>query len=340
MVDNIIKAQPTASQIHVDRPLTEISIAYIQEQEDFVADRIFKPIKSDKQSNMYYVFEKEYWFSGGSELQVAEGSQTLGSGFGLTTETYLIKVYGFHHKITDEARANADEGINLDKTAVMLVTTKLLITKEKVFAETAFKPTAWSQSLTGSAAAGTNLFVYWDDPDSDPISDIRKARMSIKNRTSFTPNTLLISEDVYEVLINHPKIIDRYKYTTNNVITSEMLAKLFDLKRIEIGKAIALKDNVAEGSDAAKADTNYGWIMNNGALLLYVPDQVSILSPAAGYGFYWTGLAGAGTSEKGVAIKTYRMEHLRSDIVEGLTAFTYKITGKDLGFFFDKCLSS
>lgn len=340
MAENIVKAQPTASQVHIDRPLTDVSIAYIQSQDDYIADKVFKPIKSDRQSNMYYKFEKEYFLSGGEELQVAEGSRTLGSGFGLTTDTYICKVYGFHHKITDETRANADEGINLDKTATTLVTSKILVTKEKMFAKTAFKASAWAQSLTGADTASTTQFINWDDETADPITDIRKARMAVKRRTGFAPNVLVLSEDVYEVLIQHPVIIDRYKYTTSNVVTADMLAKLFDLERIEIAKAIAINTGVAEGSAKAKEAEAYNWIMNNGALLLYVPTSVSIMQPAAGYSFYWTGLAGAGTSEKGVAIKTYRREDLRSDIVEGLTAFEYKVVCPDLGFMFENCLSS
>lgn len=339
-VENIVKAQPTASQVHIDRPLTDVSIAYIQGQDEFIADKVFKPIKSDKQSNMYYKFEKEYFLSGGSELQVAEGAPTKSSGFGLTTDTYICKVYGFSHMISDEARANQDEAVNLDKTATMLVTSRLLITKEKMFANTAFNATAWSHSATGAATASANQFVYWDDENGDPIVNVRKARMAVKKSTGFAPNVMVISEDVFEVLCQHPKIIDRYKYTTSNVITADMLAKLFELKRIEIAKAIAINDGVAEGSDAADQDASYGWIMTNGALLLYVPDQVSVLQPASGYGFYWTGLAGAGTSEKGVAIKTYRSERRRSDIVEGLTAFEYKVVCKDLGYFFKNCLKS
>lgn len=340
MADNIVKAQPTASQLHIDRPLTDVSIAYIQSQDEFIADKVFKPIKTDKQTNLFYIFDKQYFMQGGSELQVAEGSQTLGSGFGLTTDSYICKVYGFHHFISDESRANVDDPINLDKTATLLVTSKLMITKEKAFAETAFKPEAWDQSKTGGDTASASQFIYWSEDNSDPITDVRKARMAVKKRTGFAPNVLVITEDVFEVLIQNKTIVDRYRYTTSNVITADMIAKLFDLERIEIAKAISLNTGVAEGSDAAEESENYGWIMTNGALLLYVPASVSIMQPAAGYSFYWTGLAGVGTSEKGIAIKTYRDERRRADIVEGLTAFCYKVVCKDLGYFFENCLKS
>ena len=338
MAENIVKTQPTAAALHIDRPLTDVSVAYIQNQDDFIADKVFKPIKSDRQSNMYYIFEKEYFFRGGDELQVAETSGTLGGGFGLTTGTYVCKVYGTHELISDEMRANADEGINLDHTATLLITSRLLITKEKEFAKVAFNKDAWSFAVDGASAAGAKAFKYWSDDESNPINDIRKAKMAVKRRTGYTPNTLVISEAVFERLTQHPKIIDRYKYTTANVITAEMIAKLLDLKTIEVAKAIALPNAVAEKSTAAKDNDNYTWIMENGALLLYVPDSVSVMQAASGYGFYWTGLAGVGTSEKGVAIKTYRMEHKRADVVEGLCSFAYKIICEDLGYFFNGCL--
>lgn len=338
MAENIKKTQPTAANLHIDRPLTEISVAYIQNQDDFIADKVFKPIKSDRQSNMYYIFEKEYFFRGGDELQVAETAGTLGGGFGLTTGTYVCKVYGTHELISDEMRANADEGINLDHTATLLVTSRLLITKEKVFAKVAFNKDSWSLSADGADAAGAKAFKYWSEDDSNPTADIRKAKMAVKRRTGYTPNVLVITEDVLERLTQHPAIIDRYKYTTANVITSEMLAKLFDIERIEVAKAIALPSNVPEKSAGAADNENYTWIMENGALLLYVPANVSVMQAASGYGFYWTGLAGVGTSEKGVAIKTYRLEPKRADVVEGLCAFEYKVICKDLGYFFNGCL--
>ena len=36
--------QPTGSDLHVSRPLTNISVAYIQDQSDFAASRAFSPV--------------------------------------------------------------------------------------------------------------------------------------------------------------------------------------------------------------------------------------------------------------------------------------------------------
>ena len=41
---------PTASDVHVNRPLTNISIAYTQDASTFVADKVFPNIPVAKQS--------------------------------------------------------------------------------------------------------------------------------------------------------------------------------------------------------------------------------------------------------------------------------------------------
>ena len=42
--------QPSSAQVHVNRPLTNISIAYIQEATNFVATRVAPTISVAKQS--------------------------------------------------------------------------------------------------------------------------------------------------------------------------------------------------------------------------------------------------------------------------------------------------
>jgi len=46
--------QPTARDVHVNAPLTNISIAFLQTQDSFVASRVFPSIPVTKQSDRYY----------------------------------------------------------------------------------------------------------------------------------------------------------------------------------------------------------------------------------------------------------------------------------------------
>ena len=51
--------QPTRSDLHVNRPLTNMSIAYRQDATDLVADRVFPAVPVKKQSDRYIVYTKD-----------------------------------------------------------------------------------------------------------------------------------------------------------------------------------------------------------------------------------------------------------------------------------------
>ncbi|MCK4517851.1 hypothetical protein KAT92_03685, partial [Candidatus Babeliales bacterium] len=79
--------QPTLSDVHVDRPLTNISIAFIQKQTNFIAEQIFPAIPVPKKSDIYYVYDRDAWFRDDMEKR-APSTESAGSGYTLSTEGY------------------------------------------------------------------------------------------------------------------------------------------------------------------------------------------------------------------------------------------------------------
>jgi hypothetical protein len=79
------------------------------------------------------------------------------------------------------------------------------------------------------------------------------------------------------------------------------------------------------------AASSMDFLAKKSFLLTYSNPAPSILQPSAGYIFSWQGLFGAGA--QGNRIKTFRMEHLESDRIEGEMAFDMKLVGADLGVF-------
>src|SRR5690606_11227215 len=107
----VLKAQPTPGDVHVNGILGNISIAFMQNADDFVADRVFPTVPVSKQSDLYRTFDRAYWFR--DEMQKrAPGTETAGIGYGVGTDSYLCDVWGVHHDIDDQVRANADQPIN------------------------------------------------------------------------------------------------------------------------------------------------------------------------------------------------------------------------------------
>ena len=79
-------AQPTANDVHIDAILTNISVAYIQDQNAFVASKVFPTIPVEKQSDKYFVYTKGDWFRDEAQLR-APATESAGSGYNLTTAT-------------------------------------------------------------------------------------------------------------------------------------------------------------------------------------------------------------------------------------------------------------
>jgi hypothetical protein len=72
--------QPTASDAHVNMPLTATSVAWMQDQREFVNDRVFPVVPVQKQSDRYYVYDRDNWFRAQAEKR-ALSSESAGSGF-------------------------------------------------------------------------------------------------------------------------------------------------------------------------------------------------------------------------------------------------------------------
>ena len=321
--------QPSVNNVHIDAILTNISVAYLQNTNNFIADKVFPVVPVDKKSNIYFKYTKDDWFRDEAQRR-ADGTASAGSGYGLTTDNYLADVYAFHKDIGDQTRANADNPLNPDMEATQFVTQRLLLRREVQWATDYFTSGVWGTSKSGTSATGltngaTQVTVWSDYTNSTPIPDIEYAKTTVLQNTGFEPNTLVLSYSVFQKLKAHPTLVDRYKYTqAGAIVTEDLLAALFGVDRVLVAKAVVNSAN--EG-----ASGSYAFTTASSALLCYVAPNPGLMTPSAGYTFMWTGVSGGlGTT---VGVSRFRMEELKADRVEGEIAFDNKVVAADLGFF-------
>lgn len=326
---------PTPGDVHVNAPLTNISIAFLQNATNFIASRVFPNIPVSKQSDRYYTYDRGD-FNRDEMAERAPSTESAGSGYNLdNTPTYYAPVYAIHKDIPDEVRANADAVLNPDQEATAFVTHKALIKREKLFVNSYFKGGIWTNDWDGVASGPTgNQVIQWSDANSTPIENMRAAKRSVLESTGFEPNKLVLGRAVYDALLDHPDIIDRIKYgqTQGGPANAgkETLAKLFEVDEILVMNAI--ENTSKEGQTAA-----HGFIGGKRALLTYSTSSPGLMTPTAGYTFSWTGFLGAGA--EGNRIRSFRMEQIKSDRVEIEMAFASKLVSADLGFFWDTIIA-
>jgi len=315
------KAQPTASDVHINRPLTNISVAYVQSESEYIAGNMFPVVPVPKKSDTYHKYTKNDWFRDEAQKR-APSTESAGSGYTLSTDTYNCDVWAFHKDIDDQVRGNYDSPLDPDRDATEFVTQRLLLSRDRQFADTFFKTGVWDTDVTG----GGDFTVWSDYTNSNPIGDVTNAKRAVKKTTGYVPNVLMIGGEVWDKLKDHSDIIERIKYTQSAVdISPQLVAQVLGVQRIVIADAIYATNN--EGAEEA-----YDQVFGKNALLCYAAPRPSLLQPSAGYIFAWTGY-GAGNAY-GVTIGTFRMENLKSERVEGELAYDMKVVAPDLGYFF------
>ena len=319
--------QPTLENSHIDAILTNISVAYMQRQENFIADKVFPIIPVEKKSDKYFVYTKNDWFRDEAQRR-ADATESAGSGYNLTTGTYNADVFAFHKDIGDQTLANSDAPLNPLREASEFVTHRLLLRKELQFVSDFFTTGVWGTDVTGvSGAPSSGQTKQWSDyTSSDPINDIEEAKQDILSTTGQEANTLVLGYEVFRQLKNHPDLVDRIKYTSSQTITTDMLGAMFDIPRVMVAKAVKATNN--EGASEA-----YDFAFGKKALLAHVAATPGVMTPSAGYSFNWTGVSGGLGANIGTA--SFRMESIKATRVEAEMSFDNKVIGADLGYFWN-----
>ncbi|RYF52429.1 MAG: hypothetical protein EOO38_00020 [Cytophagaceae bacterium] len=320
-------ASPTLQQVHVNVPLTNVSIAYQQEQKDFICDTMFPVVASQKQSNLYFSYDRSYWMRTGAQRR-APATESAGGGFQISANnSYFCHKYAFHMDIADELQTEADSPINIQSSATEFVTRNLLLRREKDFFARYWAPNVWGGfGLTNSSGVYTTADYApqtpWSDDRSNPMAEIAGVKTGVKRTTGFEPNIMAVTYDLNERLKQHPLVLDRIKYTETAIATEDLLARLFNVDKYVVASAV--ENTTQEGQTP-----NYDFMMKGKFLLCYAPKSAGLMQPSAGYTFTWNGLLGAGVN--GSRTKTIRMEALEALRVEGEMAYDQKIVSRDLG---------
>jgi len=312
---------PTSRDVHVDAILTNISVAYIQKSSNFIATKVFPIVPVTKKSDKYFKYTKNDWFRDEAQIR-ADAEESAGGGYNIATDDYSCDTWAFHKDIGDETRKNADAPINVDREATEFVAGRILLKME----------TEWVSNYFGASIWGTDVTpTGWDNyTASDPLDDIEDGKRAVLVTTGFEPNTLVLGYDVYKALKNHPDLVDRIKYTTSENVTTAIMAKLFEVDKVLVAKAVKATNN--EGATPA-----YGFTHGKHALLCYSAPTAGLLQPSAGYVMAWKGVSdGLGET---VATTRLRIPLRKADRIESEASWDMKVVGTDLGYFFSSVVS-
>lgn len=302
--------QPSLADVHIDRALTGISIAYTPI--GFIGDLVFPRYLVDADSDKYFI--KDFPAMNRNEAAVrAPTARAAESGYTVSTGSFNALEYAFEHFIPDAIRRNMDAPLDAEADAVEYVT---LMIQRKVegLVNTAVNTSGnWTTNVTLS---GTS---QWSDVvNSDPFNILATARQTVLLQIGRKPNTLVMGYQVFDTLKDHPDLLGRIKYTGTAerpaMVTASMMAAMFQVDQVLVGEAV--QESATEGATSSPA-----FIWGKHAWLGYVPPGAEVNSPAAGYTF-----------TRGRETDMYREQGIKSDVVRACETLAVEVTAAGAGY--------
>lgn len=321
----------TPGDLHVNKELSTVMVAYAQQTDEFVADKVFPNIPVEKQTDFYYKFGRKSYLQTQAKKR-APSTETPGVEWTVAKDTYAAEVWGLHHDIEDQLRSNADDNFNLDSAGTELITQQMLLRREKEWLAAFFTTGVWVQDVTFTTVGtpGTTTSKQWDQAGSSPITDFRKVRLRSKKRSGLMPNVAVFGMEAWDGIIDHVEIVDRVKYTQQGFLTEALVSKAIGIDKVVVASAVEATDQEEELVAVTNVTTQF--LAGKNVLIAHAAKRPSKNVPSAGYTFSWKGYLGA--SAFGGRIKKYREERIASDRIEIEMAYDMKIVAPELGEFF------
>lgn len=204
----------------------------------------------------------------------APGADTKRVNFGFEGLPASLNQYALDAVVPREhvQEAEAGPGINLQTEAVDSVLDVMTLDEEVEQANLATDATKYAASNKVTLSGDDQ----WDDPDSDPKEVINDGKEAVRKKIGRDPNTLVITSPTFRALDDHPKLLEKTKYTSSDSVTEEILARYFNVDKVVVARGI-----YAESEDAEDFQDIWG----NAAVLAYVAPEGRRSARVPSYGY-------------------------------------------------------
>lgn len=261
---------PTIQQVHKNAALSNISIAYSNPM--YRGDEISPRVKVQKESDIYYVFDK-------SNLRVdesvkSEKGEANKVDYSVTTATYNVVVHALESIVTPRLIENSDGALAPMQDTTEMLTDKLMLEREKAVLDVVLS----SANFAAGNKSTTGIPIL-NGSSGDVVAMIASGHGVVAKKIGRRPNTIVMDATTFIGLKSNTTILDRTKYTSSAAITEDILARLFEVEKVIVSWAI--RDTAKQGQTAT---LNY--VAGEGLALIYTERSPGLRKPTFTYTFY------------------------------------------------------
>lgn len=309
---------PLKNQLHVDQLLSNISVKY--KNANYIASEMFPEVPVKKDSDLYRVYDRDFRLP---ETIRSNKGVAREASFNVTTSSYILAQHSLKDYVSDRDAENYDIS-DLRADTVEYLTDKIMLRMEYEVAQLFVNQTStgntnasWSLAVSLSSAQQWSL----DTVTSNPIPQMDTAATVVLENSGQVVNYAMLPHRCLIAAKNHTSVIDRIKYTSAD-ITPAMIAGLFDVPQLLVGKAVY--DTAQEGLTASITP-----LWGDNVFVGYKPAKASPMAPSAGYIF----------KNNLPMTKRWRVEERQSEAIEVNVHFQAKVVSSLSGYLLKDVLA-
>lgn len=305
-----------------DPILTEIAQGY--KNQAFIGDELFPVVEVEKEFGKTPRFGLENLRIYDSIRAIkAQPKQTELEDFSFSE--YRLEEHSLELPIDWRESEASKELVRLESYAARVVMDSLLLEREYKISQLAQNDSNYNAEHI-NPLDGTHE--KWNDDDSNPLEQIRDAMDVVRRANIRRPNVLILGPGSYSALQEHPKVIEKIKYTNLGVVTEDLLGSLLGTKNEP------LKVLVGSGVYADSTTNEFTDLWRNTAILAYVPqskaNQRTRYESSFGYTYQKSGFPIVNSSLDRNGLVKYVLGSIMYDV---------KILNPNAGFIFTETLS-
>ena len=211
----------------VDMLLTDASSAYIPS--GHISEMVLPQIKVAQKTGLLGKY-------GNSHLRIetsvigGEGKFRRVKPVTRSTSAYNVEGHGLEGLVTKDDYRNVLLPFDAERDETVGITSILWLEKEKILADALGDTAILTQNVTLSGTSQLS-----DYTNSDPLGVFSTARNAVKSGCGIAPNTAVMSWEVWNKLIYHPKLLALYNYVQAGKLNDQALASIMGVDRVLVG---------------------------------------------------------------------------------------------------------
>ena len=321
---------PYLSELHIDRALTDFSVAYMNE--DYIGDTVAPLLPVDKRSDKYFVYNRDAFLrasaldSNGRPTSVRRpGTEAVLSDFALSSTSYYADEYARKQLVPYANMQYADQPLQPQIDATIQITEQLKIDNEIQVANMVGKISSYASTNTATLTTGSTgtSWASYTSANSNPFLNIEQAIIAVRKGVMKTANALLMTIDTAQYLLDHPTYKDWQKYTSTDGVTVGGVAK--NIRGLDVQVGVQQYTSTAEQAPPANnATTGDVWVDSGGNAMALIYYRNGTVGPRTISSFRTFDAPNEESNVRGFVIKVYPWEVLSGVYVEGRVTRAYQ----------------